>query len=355
MKIFMVYPNFSWASGDIASACERSLRELGHEVEIFNPYTEGFFQKKILIDSKIEKNLPFKINPVFLKEIVYERMFFKVMKFKPDIAFFIHGGDVPSKIPLNFKNYNIKTVLWLVDDPHEIDYSSTYSSYYDYVFTNEINAVDVHIITNKNSFYLPVGYDEKIFYNYKINDKKYISDVCFIGSAFKDRVKLFEELYPYIKNLNIKIIGNWLNNLSEDSRLKKFVVKDFVKPEEAAKYYNGAKIVLNPHRNPYGQSLASNLWDVKGSSPNPRLFEITATNAFCITDKYREECFKFFKEGEEIDSFKDAKDLSSKIDYWLKEDEKRKEAVRMANEKNMKNNIKNRMINILDVILSCKV
>ncbi len=326
MNICVIYSGFSWASKEICEAMEKGFSRLGHNVFHFDPLEEKkiYSHLKDFLNSK-----DFFVNPNFLNELSFERLPSLLIEKECDFAFFVHGVFVPKRIVSTVRKAGIKTGVWLIDDPHEIDLSLSYSGIYDIIFTDERNAVEAHSKSKKPAFYLPVGFDSDIYFPCVENDEKYKSDICVLASGFSERIRLLESIYPVLKKYDFKLIGNW-DNLSLSSPLRKHVKSGLVSVHEAARYYRGAKIVINPHRNPWGASLGSNFKKIPAVSPNPRVFESAACAAFCLTDDYRKDCFEFFKKDEEIGSFSSPEDLSEKIEYWLKEDKKRKEAARRA-------------------------
>jgi len=334
MNIVLVHPIFNWASGDISRAFEKALIKMGYNVKIFDTYSKL---------SQVRKKFKFikdiYINPHFIDEFCFKEFLDDIKNKKVDLVIFIHGNMVPKKV-LRFLNENkINTAVWFLDDPHEIDLSSKYSKYFSFIFTDEKNAVSVHLRNNKNVFYLPVGYDEDIYFPAEEKDERYISDICVAANGFKERIELLEKIYPKISKYNIKIVGNW-SFLSLSSPLRKHVMtNDIIAPKELARYYRGAKIVLNPHRDPYGLSLGSNLFNVEAISPNPRVFEATACASFMITDDYRKDVFSYFEKGVEIDSFSNTEELTYKINYWLSNDYKRKEGAKKAAKKALSHTI----------------
>lgn len=340
-----IYPCIRWASWDIANYVEKGFKKIGIKTLSFKPLDESeIFEKETKLSEKFKY---VKFNRKYTTYFIFENMLKKLVKEKPNIVLFIHGSNIPFRFIKSIKDIGIITAVWLMDDPHEIDHSKTYSHFYDFVFTTEKNAVEIHSIRNKNVYYLPCGYDEETFYPKE--DKRYESDICIIGSGFPERINLLENIYPYIKDLNTRIIGNW-EQINKDSPLKKLIEKNFVEPKEASLYYSNAKIVLNQHRMPYlSTSLSSNINHIEGISPNPRLFEASACGAFSIINEERYGCFEFFEKGKEIDSFSTPIELVEKIKFWIKNDELRKIAKKMVIEKNKKNTYSKRCEKIIEV------
>lgn len=319
MKIFLVHPGFSWASGDISLSAEAALRNLGCEVTSFDPL-DGLSGFSALF-SGAEKNGLRAAEDMALR-LMCERVPLRVIEEKPDLFLAVHGARLPSHVVDAVKTLGVPTAVWLVDDPHEIDLSTVYAAHYDYVFTDERLAVDVHRAAGSaKTFHLPLGCDAEAQRPREV-EEKYRSDVCLVGSGFEERISLLLPLQEELSRFKVKLAGHW-NRAPEGSLLKSFVRDGFVGPAETAKYYAGAKIVINPHRDGAGTSLASNLWGVGAVSPNPRLFEAAACGAFVLTDDKRTDSGRYFRVGEEIDVFHDGPELIEKIKYWLGREEAR--------------------------------
>jgi spore maturation protein CgeB len=339
MKIAIVYPVFEWASRYVAESVEKSFKKIGWDVLSLDPVSLAPFYAD-LMEKRGYKDII--INKKLIYDLVFEKIAFKILEEEVKFALFIHGGYVSERFVNILRKYNVNTAVWLLDDPHEIDFSKRYSYFYDYVFTVEKESVEIHKRKVKDVFYLPLGYDEDIF-SPKDVDEKYKSDICVLGSGFKERIELLEKIYPYIKNRKLKLVGKW-DNLSSQSPLLNHVVEGVVRPEVASLYYSGAKIVINQHRDETGSLIGTNINEVKGISPNPRLFECIACGSFCIIDDKRKGAFDFFKKTAEIDSFSSDLELTEKINFWLDNETLRKKAAKNANLKNKTNSMTERIM-----------
>lgn len=345
MKIFLVHPGFSWASGDISLSAAAALRNLGCEVVTFDPL-DGMRLFQPLLNAAGKNGL--KAAGDMGLRLMCERIPLRVIEEKPDLFLAVHGARLPSHVVDAVKTLGVPTAVWLLDDPHEIDLSSRYAGHYDWVFTDERMAVAAHTAAGSaRTFHLPLGCDSALQYPREVEDK-YRSDVCLVGSGFSERIRLLLPLQDELAKFKVKLVGHW-DGLPEGSLLKTFVADNFVSPDEAAKYYAGARIVVNPHRDSAGVSLASNLWGVKAASPNPRLFEAAACGAFVLTDDKRTDVGRYFRVGEEIDTFHDGAGLIEKIKYWLGREKARAAGAAAASRKARKSHtLEKRMAVILE-------
>lgn len=239
-------------------------------------------------------------------------------EFKPDLVLVIHGTFTPLHLVQHAKNKGAVTVLWLVEDPYEIDYHrGQMVDTYDYVFTTEKQAVNEY--NRPNVYYLPWCCSPRI-HNRLLFPPSYHSDLCLVGVAFPDRIRILNSIASSIKNFNVKLIGNWGQELVPD--LRKFIIPVICDFWEVQKYYCGAKINLNIHRNPINPP-SGNSKGIPGTSPNDRTFALAGSNAFQLVDSSRPDLWECFNVGREMIAFTDSIDLADKIIEYLHHPEKR--------------------------------
>lgn len=313
MKVFLVHPGFGWASADISRSAAAALRRLGHEVAEFDPL-DGLRLFEPLA-AKAEAGGLKAVREMALR-LTCERIPLRVIEEKPDFFLAVHGARLPSHVVDAVRSLGVKTAVWLVDDPHEIDLSARYGRHYDFVFTDERLAVEAHRRAGSaRVFHLPLGCDPSLHFPREV-EERYRSDVCLVGSGFRERVELLTSIEDELCGFNVRLVGPW-NGLPAGSRLRRFVREGLVTAAETAKYCAGARIVLNPHRDSAGSGMATNIWGVGAASPNPRLFEAAAAGAFVLTDDKRSDVGRYFRIGSELDTFRDGAELAAKTRRWL--------------------------------------
>jgi len=288
----------------------------------------------------------------YLRKYATAPLLYLVNDFEPDLVFTMHGNYMPANAIEAIKKMGSITALWSVDDPYEIDDILGYVSPYDYVFTVESAAVDIYREFGcKNVYQLPLAAFPKV-HNHRTVAPQFRSDVCFIGSGFYNRIELFDEIADYLveSGLNVKIIGLWWDELESYHKLKKSISNKLVHAADTAKYYAGAKINLNLHRSPDAAAhFHGNERKVEAYSPNNRTFEIASCGGFQLLDNNRPELNKYFDIGREVDVFSSAEDLIKKIDYYIKNAEKREEMARRARERCLKEHtFRNRLEFVLE-------
>ena len=348
MKILYVahghYWGSTWPYAFIDRFIVNALKELGHEVKVFDVFMRASsfaaYYKEYARKQKLSENQLFSI----LDDRATADLPLEVLEFEPDLV--LHIVDRLTKRVLEaLRKLKVKTAIWFLDDPQEIDFTSKKGTLYDYVFTVESACVDAYKEAgSRNAFFLPLGCDPSIDKKMKV-EEKYQSDICFVGVAFPDRVAFFDSLADFLKDHKVKIVGGgpsvgsaedpwlWKRKLKRLDVLEKFVVDEIVMPQEAAKYYNGARICLNIHRSSVDMRFEKG--NKKGIQPrgvSGRTFEIAGCGAFQLIDNLRSDVSEHFDVGKEIVTFSDTEDFKKKVEYYLAHDKERN-AIAQASQK----------------------
>ena len=178
--------------------------------------------------------------------------------------------------------------------------------------------------TGYKHYTIPLAADKTILK--PVYDKKFKSDISYIGTLLPEKRNYFKKyVYPLRKNYDVKLYGQdwtfyqrmrgWIQRGGQYFNIP--YLRSFNKPklqlEDEAKIYNSSAICINVHED-YQKRF--------GGDCNERTFKIPLSGGFEITDDVA--CIrKYFKEGEEIVIAKDKKDWFEKIDYYMKNPEKR--------------------------------
>ena len=344
MRIFLVGPGVAnyWTQ-----SCQSALLKLGHAVYTFY-YLEDFalsLGKRILRRGlrSIPSLSQFKARRDANKMNV--RLYKEVAQYKPDLLLILKGETIYPEVIDRIKLYG-KTIIasWWVDDPFIwwqnpprlqlnniktlplLDHLFIFDSYY---------VPKLKRMGYKNVHYLPLACDPDIYKSLNLGEdekKFYGSDVCFVGTCFPEREKLFLELLDL--GINFKIWGACWNN----SRFKGMVMSKDRSAEEVAKIYNASSININVH---HSQSVYSS---------NTRTFEVSACGTFQCTDKVK-DLETLFNLGEELVCYEDAKDLGELIDYYLRHPEEKKTIARKGQKRVLRDHTyQRRMEKLINII-----
>ncbi|MDR6999847.1 glycosyltransferase [Neobacillus niacini] len=239
-------------------------------------------------------------------------LYFKVYKFRPNIIIFLNN-IIPIQYFSQLKRLRVPIGLWVVDDPYMISLHITKAKMFDFVITEDSGAVPVYKNNNIKPIHLPLAVNPSFYSPMEVPDK-YKYDICFVGSALPIRLKIIDDLTPFLKDKKFILIGRWWQKLKNYSILKNNIINHTIPPNEVAKYYNGTKIVLNIHRTVNDVNL--NPQRVPAYTPNNRTFDIAACQAFQLAT-YRRDLEKYFDLGNEMVCYHNVQDLKEKIDYYL--------------------------------------
>lgn len=334
------YWGSTWPYAFIDHFIVQTLQAMGHEVKTYNVFANTVpvvkFYREMAETKKIGEDKLLNI----LDDRATVSLPFEILDFSPDLVLHI-VGRIPERVMKAIKKLKTKTAIWFLDDPQEIDVTSKEGTWYDFVYTVESACVAAH----KKAEFLPLGCFPEIYKPMEV-EEKYKSDICFIGVPFPRRVEFFDEMADFLKGYNVKIIGGgptigsvqdpwlWKRKLKRLDVLEKFIVDEIVFPEEAAKYFNGAKINLNIHRRSQDSRFAhGNSQNIQPESVSGRTFDLAGCGAFQLIDNLRSNVSKHFEIGKEIVVFENNDDFKEKIKYYLSHDKERKQIAEAANKK----------------------
>ncbi|HTY12899.1 MAG TPA: glycosyltransferase [Candidatus Omnitrophota bacterium] len=330
------YWDSTWPYAFIDGYITESLKQMGHEVKVYDIFARantviGFvsaYAKKYnlnnaqtlaLLDDRSTLDLPL-----------------EVIEFDPDLVLHI-VGRLPERVLKAVRKLGKKTAIWFLDDPQEIDKTAKMGLNYDRVFTVESACVNAHRAAGSSGAeFLPLACVPEIHKKMEV-DEKYRSDICLIGVPFPRRVEIVDSLADFLKQFNVKIIGGgpnigsssepwmWKRKLKRLDVLDKFVIDEVVHPDEAVKYYNGAKINLNIHRAAVDERFEAggNSARILPRSESGRTFEVAGCGAFQLIDQERPDFRLHFEEAKEIVSFSDLEDFKKKVEYYLSHGQER--------------------------------
>jgi spore maturation protein CgeB len=198
------------------------------------------------------------------------------------------------------------TVLWTVDAPGSSGLPFDTAPLYDLVFCGGTEAIELLTAAGvAHARWLPFGCPSTIE-PYTLSEETRlanVSDVCFVGSYYPNRARLFEQLSDF----SLLIRGPGWDRLPRHSPLAAVARGQQVLPAEWRRLYAASKIVLGVHyqdgRTPCHQA-------------SPRVFEVMACGAFLLCDAQR-DVTTLFKDGEHLVLFHDAHDLRQKLAHYL--------------------------------------
>jgi spore maturation protein CgeB len=248
-----------------------------------------------------------------------------VQEIRPDLVLVLSGFWFPLEQVDAIRTMGVKTAVWFTDDPFYTDITINIAPRYDFVFTLELSCISFYQqLGCQQVHYLPLAVTPNAFYPKRV-DLSYRKEICFIGSAFWYRVSYFDRIAKYLSGKDVFISGYWWERLQHYFVLrKKIQLGNWMPPEQTSSYYNGAKIVINLHRHYNDESFNMNSRKIPALSVNPRTFEISNCGTLQLTD-VRHDLHHFYTPGHDIVTYSSPEELVEKIDYYLNNEDKRRQ------------------------------
>jgi len=244
---------------------------------------------------------------------------------KPDLMLALNGTVLPESEVRQVRESGTVTAIWFTDDPYYTDWTANIAPRYDFVFTLERACVPFYrSLGCARVHHLPFAADPAVF-NVKPAGWSCRSDICFLGTAYWDRVRTIDRLARYLAERRTVIAGLWWDRLRHFQLLKPYIFHEqWLSPEQSAEYYNGAKIAINLHRSATDPTINHNGRKIEALSVNPRTFEICACQTLQLVDG-RDDVALHYVPGREIVCFHSDDELMELLDYYLNHDEERRE------------------------------
>ncbi len=213
----------------------------------------------------------------------------KVDRFRPDLLFVVHGRRFVQRW---CRFPNVRSAVWLLDEPYEVDDTSRWSRAFDTVFVNDPSTISRHV----NAHPLPVCFDPRLHCD-SSGVRDY--DVGFIGGHNPVREQYLVRLAE-AGLLSYVVGGPW-----QASCLKRFTIVPRTTSEETARLYQRTKIVINVFRSVHHFNREA----VCPTSLNPRVFEALACGALIVSES-RPALAAMFPD---VPTFQSAEELTSAI------------------------------------------
>lgn len=244
---------------------------------------------------------------------------------QPDLILLMAGVKVPVPVLEFIRQSGVKSAVWMTEDPYYMDWTAPLIAYFDYIFTIDQAALEHYrTLGHPHVYHLPLGTDPVLFSPSPVSGE-FTSDLCLVGVPYSNRIEVIEWLLAGTR-YHIQLVGRgwsrYVQQWNPEFRDKIGLVNAWVRPETAANYYNGAKIVLNIHRL-HDEKYNRNRAGVRAVSINNRTFDAAACAAFQLTDD-KPGLSGHFAAGQEIVSYRDKNDLLQKLHFYIAHEEERR-------------------------------
>lgn len=263
-----------------------------------------------------------------------ELLLVKCKEFKPDLIFtFLFESELFPETLGELKKYSKASITWMADDKWRWEsIGKKYCQYFDYVITTDPEAI---------SKYEGIGYRNAILSQWAIDPviyraKKVKKDipVSFVGRDNAWRRFVIKELKR--RGINVECYGfGWENGrVTQEQMIDIFNrskinlnLSNSVKFD--IKYFLDFNFIWNKDisfaRNIYtifGPQIHTIISKKRKEDIKSRFFEVTGSGGFLLSYDV-EHLSDYFTIGKDLVVYEDIKDLSSKIFYYLGNDEKR--------------------------------
>lgn len=190
----------------------------------------------------------------------------KLERFLPDLVFVVHGRRFVQRWGRRIAKW--RSAVWLLDEPYEVDDTSTWSGQFDMVFVNDPSTLTRHLRAHE----LPVAYTPVLHHG--TPDAARPRRTGFIGGANATRETLLtglarRDLLDYV------VGGPW-----REPRLTALSLAANVPAERTADLYRETVIVVNVFRDRHHYNRAG----LTGVSMNPRIVEALACGALVLSE-----------------------------------------------------------------------
>lgn len=167
--------------------------------------------------------------------------------FQPTMHVFFHPNKEIYEYLEVIQSLKGHKLLWQLEDPYESDLTFEMLPYFYYIFTSDQGIAEALKKESKDNLiqFVPHACNPKVHKPMDV-PYEYRSDVLFVGNAYESRLKYLQENAQQWKNQMFTLIGVGYRGL--DGFQNQRVIHGHISEEEMVKYINGAKLVLNMHR-----------------------------------------------------------------------------------------------------------
>src|SRR5215217_29584 len=251
----------------------------------------------------------------------------RIHDFAPDWLFVVHGRRFVEKWRGSFPS--IKKAIWLLDEPYEVDDTSSWSGEFDAVFVNDPSTTNRH----HNAHYLPVAYDPEVHFE-NGNSRKY--KVGFIGGHNEARERYLLALHE-AGHLSYVVGGPW-----RSAALQSVCLAHNIAAKDTSNLYRQTRIVVNLFREVHH----FNREGIQPYSMNPRVYEALACGAVVVSER-RSELSEVFPG---LPLFSDPKQLLDTISTLESNDKAYQTVKTICREKLEKHSYTERLRQVLETL-----
>ncbi len=328
-----------------------TLREMGHEIEVFSDRThlEAYCSS---LSRRFWRKMTGRLLESDRLRHVHQFADF-VLQRQPQLIIVLKGLYLGRTDIQGLRDAG----TWICNINHDDFFSANRNNWswiqryaipsYNFIFaTREVNVAEIRHL-NPNVEFFPFAYFPRIHRVVPIpatEEHQWSVDVVFVGTYEQPRARLLEALVSHAP-LRCRIYGSQWNKLAARSPLRPCVVQRELYFDEMAKALRGAKVAMGflrkENRDDYTQ----------------RTFEIPACGGVLVAERTRRH-LTYYKEGEEAQFFdvSDPNELCASVSALVRDDVRR-EAMRSAGQlalHRQRHTYKDRLERLFDVFDNVK-
>lgn len=266
----------------------QSLKQMGHEVELFD------YMGEIHAQGKAEMN---------------RRLLERAREWQPKIAIFsLYTDQFDSQVVNELRSYT-KTFCFFHDDTWRVEYSRYWARQFDYFSTPDLHGeLKYREIGLPNAIHFPFGCNEMIFRKLDV-PKRY--DVSFVGSWHPYREWLINRIRK--SGIDVEVAGfRWPNGeIDQEGMVRLFNESRVNLNLSNSASWDARYLVSSPKAFINRLRSNKNIEQMKA-----RIFEVGGCGAFQLS-YYVEGLADCYKPDREVGVYTDADDLVAKISFYL--------------------------------------
>ena len=316
MRAILVHPGPAFSVADVANGYSKALRGMGVAVQDFDLGDVMTFYEAGLraVGEADDGKAAARMAAASLRQACFD--------WWPDVVIVVSAFFLPPEFYKITRARGMKVVALLTESPYEDDNQARIAAYADLATVNDPTNLEQFRAVQPNTHYLPHAYDPDLHHP-GTPEPGYVSDVCFVGTAYPERIAFFEQVDW--SGLDVALGGNW-SQLSDGSPLLPFLTHplDACCPnDEAARLYRSTKVACNLYRTSAQRDALSEGW-----SMGPREVELAACGAFFLTQQRGENRIVLPM----VPTFESPADLSEQVRWWLTRPDQRADIAMKARE-----------------------
>ncbi len=300
MRILVVSSPHAFTTRDCWKRVITGLSANGAEVLPFDLLPRwNTFDLMIKLCKKAKIDIPQPMTAANL--LAYEPIFGAAWFHEVDAVIIVSPQYMPMTIVQMLRKAGKKTIGYFTECPYEdTGLAPQQAAFFDYVFVNDRNSVQLFRSFCEKVFYLPHSFDPAL--HYPAEQPPQSERVIFIGTGYKNRMEFLTAVDW--SGIDLELYGIWW--LDKRRKLFKYLRGEVLENENVSALYRDSAANISIHR--VTRDGVRDIDDGEAYSAGPRTWELAACGAFQVSD-YRQEIADIF--GDAVPFYKTPKELEA--------------------------------------------